>query len=341
MPTLTADNLQRLTADVLHAAGASAPVAATVAAHLVDNNLRGVESHGVNRIPSYLSLFETEFVDPDAVSQVTEDGGTLLRIDGGGGFGIPAMELAVERLIPAASRHGLVAAAVTGCGHTGRIGAYADALADQGLMALILGGGGHEGWPAVAPFGGAQGLLGTNPYAYAMPGGRHGNVVVDFATSATAQGKLAVARAKGEPAPDGQIIDATGRPSRDVEDFYAGGAILPAAGPKGYGMSLIAELVGFALLPDPHEYNWLIVAIDIARLRPDGGYDGAAETFLDKLIAVPPAPGFDRVMIPGEPERRLKAEREKNGVPLADGIWSGIVEAADGVGVDAGSYLDT
>ena len=219
------------------------------------------------RIAYYLALFGTEFIDPRASPTVTDDGGSLIHVDGADGFGIPAMELAVEHLADAAPRHGLVAATVTRCGHTGRIGAYADALADHDLMALILGGGGHEIWPAVAPFGGAQGLLGTNPYAYAMPGGCHGNVVVDFATSATAQGKLAVARANGEPAPEGQIIDTAGRPSRNVEDFYDGGAILPAAGPKGYGMSLIAELVGFALLPQPLEFNWLVIAIDIARLQ--------------------------------------------------------------------------
>ncbi len=339
MVTIAADRLQRLTADTLQAAGASAPVAASVAAHLVDNNLRGVESHGVVRIAYYLDLFGTAFIDPRATPVVNDDGGSLIHVDGADGFGIPAMELAVEHLVAAAPRHGLVAATVTRCGHTGRVGAYADALADHGLMALILGGGGHEIWPAVAPFGGAHGLLGTNPYAYAMPGGRRGNVVVDFATSATAQGKLAVARANGEPVPEGQIIDTQGRPSQNVEDFYDGGAILPAAGPKGYGMSLIAELVGFALLPKPLEFNWLAVAIDIKRLRPDDGYDGAAETFLDKLTAVPPAPGFERVMVPGEPERRLKSDREQNGVPLADGIWSGIIEAADGVGIDVQGYL--
>jgi LDH2 family malate/lactate/ureidoglycolate dehydrogenase len=209
------------------------------------------------------------------------------------------------------------------------------------MMAIVMGGGGHKIWPAVAPFGGAKGLLGTNPYAFALPGGRHGNVVADFATSATANGKLAVARAKGEPAPAGQIIDKAGKPTTNVDDYFDGGAILPAAGQKGYGMSLIAELVGFALLPDPLEYNWLVIALDIASLRPDGGYTGDAQGFLDQIKAVPPADGFDAVQIPGEPERKLKASRETVGIPVDAGIWDGIVEAAATVGVDAGRYVKT
>jgi LDH2 family malate/lactate/ureidoglycolate dehydrogenase len=104
-------------------------------------------------------------------------------------------------------------------------------------------------------------------------------------------------------------------------------------------MSLIAELVGFALLPDPLEYNWLMIALDIRHFRPDGGYGAAAEGFLDELRAVPPAPGFERVQIPGEPERALKARREVEGIPVADGIWAGFVAAAETVGVDARSYI--
>jgi LDH2 family malate/lactate/ureidoglycolate dehydrogenase len=339
MPNLSPVTLTALAGDILKAAGADDRVAASVAAHLVDNNLRGTDSHGVIRIPYYLDLIDTRFIDPRAVPKVADDGGHVIEVDGADGFGIVAMEAAVEQLIATTPRHGLAAATVVRCGHTGRIGAYADALADHGMMAIVLGGGGHKIWPAVAPYGGAKGLLGTNPYAFALPGGRHGNVVADFATSATANGKLAVARAKGEPAPAGQIIDKTGKPTVNVDDYFDGGAILPAAGQKGYGMSLIAELVGFALLPDPLEYNWLVIALDIASLRPDGGYGGDAQGFLDQIKAVPPAAGFKSVQIPGELERNLKASREADGIPVAAGIWDGIAEAAATVGVDARGYL--
>jgi len=338
MPILPPDRLTALTRNILAAAGAGDQVAASVAGHLVDNNLRGADSHGVIRIPYYLELIETKFVDPHAVPRAGHDG-HLVHVDGGDGFGIPAMELAVDELAKVAPSQGLAGATVRRVGHTGRLGAYVDRLADHGVLAMVLGGGGHKIWPAVAPFGGAKGLLGTNPFAFAMPGGKHGNVVADFATSATANGKLAVLRAKGEPAPEGQIMDSAGLPTTNVEDYFNGGAILPAAGPKGYGMSLIAELVGWALLPNPLEYNWLMIAVDIAHLRPDGGYAATAEAFLGELKAVPPSPGFERVQIPGEPESLLKTRREHDGIPVAEGIWEGIVKGADTVGIDAQSYV--
>ena len=339
MPVVAADRLRQLTEDTLRAAGASQAIAASVASHLVECNMRGVESHGVNRIPYYLDLMASGFIDAHAEPVLHGQEGNVLRVNGAGGFGIAAMELAVDQLAAAVGGSGIAVAAVTNCGHTGRIGAYADALADHNMMAMILGGGGHQEWPIVTPFGGARGLLGTNPYAFAMPGGKHGNVVVDFATSATAQGKLAVARAKGDAVPPGHIVDRDGLPTSDVEDFYAGGAILPAAGPKGYGMALIAELVGYALLSNPLEYNWLIIGIDITHVRPGGGYERDAEDVLAKVKAVPAVSGVDAVMIPGEPERRLRAERKKTGVPVVDGVWNGIVKAADGVGIHAEAYM--
>ncbi|MEM7122413.1 MAG: Ldh family oxidoreductase [Pseudomonadota bacterium] len=339
MPIVAADRLRHLAEDTLRAAGASHAVAVTVATHLVECNMRGVDSHGVNRIPSYLELIASGFIDAHAEPVLHGQEGNVLRVNGAGGFGIAAMELAAEQLPATVSGSGIAAAAITNCGHTGRIGAYADSLAEHGMVAIILGGGGHQEWPAVAPFGGARGLLGTNPYAFAMPGGQHGNVVVDFATSATAQGKLAVARAEGKAAPPGHILDRDGQPTSDVDAFYAGGAILPAAGPKGYGMALIAELVGYALLSNPLEYNWLMIGIDIAHVRPGGGYDRDAADILAKVKAVPGMPGVDEVMIPGEPERRLRAERRKAGVPVADGVWDGIAKAAEGVGIHADAYL--
>ncbi len=339
MPIVAAERLRHLSEDTLRAAGASHAVAVSVATHLVECNMRGVDSHGVNRIPSYLDLIASGFIDAHAEPVLHGQEGNVLRVNGAGGFGIPAMELAVEQVSAAVAGPGIAVAAVTNCGHTGRIGAYADTLASRGIMAIILGGGGHREWPAVTPFGGARGLLGTNPYAFAMPGGEHGNVVVDFATSATAQGKLAVARAKGEAAPPGQIVDRDGQPTTDAEAFYDGGALLPAAGPKGYGMALIAELVGYALLSNPLEFNWLMIGIDIAHVRPGGGYEHDAEEILGRVKDVPPVAGVDAVMIPGETERRLRAERKKTGVPVADGVWDGVVKAADSVGIHAEAYL--
>jgi LDH2 family malate/lactate/ureidoglycolate dehydrogenase len=261
------------------------------------------------------------------------------------------MERAVEVLATELETAWIAAAGIVNVAHTGRIGAFAERIAagptaagptaagptaaGRGCLALILGGGGHATFANVAPFGGTRGVHSTNPYALALPGGRHGTVVVDFATSATAQGKLMVARMKGEAVPEGLILDKTGRPTTDPRDFYDGGALLPAAGPKGYGLGLLAELIGSALLAAPHEFNWLILALKLKAFRDPADYAAAAEAYLARVKACPPAEGFSEVHLPGEIERVTEAERRRDGIPLGDDVWAEILAAGRGVGVEA------
>lgn len=339
MPRFAPDDLQRFASDVLAAAGASPPVAAAVAAHLVDCNLKGVDSHGVGRIPSYLKLIGEGYIDPAAVPAVQRDDPQVVRVDGGGGFGIVAMEAALDALLAPESAMTIAVAGITNVAHTGRIGAYAERAAAANRFALVTGGGAYGKIRYVAPFGGAEAFYSTNPYALALPGGRHGPVVADFATSATAQGKLMLSRAKGETVEPGLIIDKAGAPTIDPERFYDGGAILPAAGPKGYGLALIAELLGVALLGPRHEFNWLMIVIDIARMQDPGDYNAAAETLLAQIKAVQPSPGFEEVCLPGELEERRAAERRRDGVPVDAQVWEGIAAAGAGLDVAAPTAL--
>ena len=333
MPRFAPDDLQRFTAEVLRAGGATERVATGVAAHLVESNLKGVDSHGVGRIPYYLEIMGNGFVDPRAEPVVERDDAQLIRVYGAGGFGIVALEAALEALLAERPAPAIAVAGITNCGHTGRIGSFAERAAAAGRFALILGGGGRQRFANTAPYGGARGVLSTNPYALALPGGRYGPVVVDFATSATAQGKLMLARAKGETLAPGTILDKDGVPSRNPEDFYAGGAILPAAGPKGYGLALIAELIGNALLGAPQEFNWLMILLDLERFRAFGDYQAAAEAILADVKAVPPQEGFDEVCLPGELEARRAEDRRRAGVPIDPEVWAGITEAVAGLDV--------
>ena len=314
-------------------------IAAAIAAHLVEANLKGVDSHGVIRLAPYLAEIAEGGIVADARPAVTREAPAHALVDGGGGFGIPALERAAEIAADKAAHGGVAAVGVVGCGHAGRIGHYVERIAARNQFGLVLGGGGHRRWPMVAPFGGARRVVGTNPYAFGLPGGRRGPVVVDFATSATAQGKLAIRRETGEPLPDGWILDREGRPSTVAEDFYRGGMLLPAAGPNGYGMALIAELAGAPMLGVPHEFNWLVIALDLAALNPDADYVAEAEAILARVKQAPPADGFDEVMIPGEPEARLRARRLADGIPLPDAVWAKIGAAARAVGVDAGEVV--
>ena len=339
MPTVAADALEGFATRVLAAAGAPQDLAQAVAAHLVEANLKGVDSHGVLRLAPYLEEIADGGIDVTARPRISREAPAHALVDGGGGFGITALDFAAGVAADKAAACGVAAVGLVRCGHTGRVGHYAERIAARGQFALITGGGGYRRWPMVAPFGGARRALGTNPYAFALPGGKHGLVVVDFATSATSQGKLAVRRETGEAVPEGWILDKHGRPSTTAEDFYQGGMILPAGGHKGYGMALIAELLGAAMLGSPDEFNWLTVAIDLAAINPEADYGTQAERIIEWVKDTPPADGFDQVMVPGEPEARLMAERRRDGIPLPDAVWTKISAAAATVGIDAGAAL--
>ena len=193
-------SLQRLVGRLLVAAGTLEENAAQVAEHVVDCELRGLQSHGLQRVPPYLDYIESGYILPGG--EVTHRWeGSLLRVSGGGGFGVPAMNRAVAELL---QHDGIGIAAVTDVTHTGRIGRFAETLAEQGRLVWILGGG-YFGRPdgRVAPHGGRAGIYSTNPHAFAFPGGAYGPMVADFASSAVAAGKVAVARDKGEPLPPG------------------------------------------------------------------------------------------------------------------------------------------
>jgi hypothetical protein len=136
------------------------------------------------------------------------------------------------------------------------------------------------------------------------------------------------------------ILDKKGRPSTDPNDFYDGGALLPAAGPKGSGLALIAELVGEALLGPPHEFNWLFVMMKVEAFRELGAYGADAEAFLARVRACPPQKGFERVNLPGELERERAAQRRQDGIVIDETIWDGIAEAAGKVGIDPIPSLD-
>jgi LDH2 family malate/lactate/ureidoglycolate dehydrogenase len=304
---------------VLAAIGCTAAVADEVARHLVDADLRGVASHGVYRLPSYAEEARSgEFV-PGAQPVLTRAEGGGPCVDGNNGFGMPALRLGIDTAIAGARRDGTAGVGVAIVGHTGRVGAFAARAAEAGCLAIILGGGSRRDWRQVAPHGGARAMLPTNPYAFAMPGGARGPVVVDFATSAAAAGKVRRAQLAGRSLPPGLCLDAAGRPTTSPDDCFDGGALLPMAGPKGYGMALVAELLGEAIFGEVRSgMNWLCICIDLARFRAPDAYRRAAEACLAELRACPPAEGFGMVEIPGERGARLRAERLAAGVPIDD-----------------------
>ncbi|MEM8646819.1 MAG: Ldh family oxidoreductase [Pseudomonadota bacterium] len=331
-----AAGLTRFADRFLTAMGCGPDVAAEVAEHLVDADLCGVYSHGLFRLSQYADEAKRGRFKPERAPTLTRAEGGAPLVLGQGGFGIPAMRLAADEAVRQAHKQGTGTVGVAGIHHTGRLGAFAEGAAREGCLAIIFGGGARHDWPQVAPYGGAKGRLPTNPYAFGIPGGSKGPVVLDFATAAGAGGKVYAARAAERALPEGLCIDADGRPTTDPEDYFSGGALLPMAGPKGYGLALVAELLGEAVFGEMMDgLNWICVCIDLKRFRNQERYAAAAEECLASLRTCPPAPGFAQVEVPGEREAALRAERLKTGVPLSPGAVAELREAAAALGVAA------
>lgn len=332
--------LVRFGARFLTAVGCSPEVAKEVSEHLVDADLCGVYSHGIFRLTQYADDARAGRFVPSGLPELTSaDGGAPLVL-GHGGFGIPALRLAVDEAVRKAQESGTGTLGVANIYHTGRLGAFAETAARQGCLAVIFGGGARQDWPQVAPFGGAKGRLPTNPYAFGIPGGDRGPVVLDFATAAGAGGKIYAARASGRPLAEGLCIDASGNPTTDPEDYFNGGALLPMAGPKGYGMAVVAELLGEAVFGEMMDgLNWICVCIDLKRFRNPSRYKAAAEECLASLRTCPPAPGFDEVQIPGEREDALREERKRIGIPLSAGALAELRNSAKALGIASDELL--
>jgi len=346
----SAEQLERFAKGVFLAMGAAEEVAATVAGHLLRANLAGHDSHGVIRIPQYVAEADRGDLLPGARAELVSEKGAVGMVDAGRGFGHSATALAMSWAAGRALELGIAAAAVRRANHLGRLGEYAELAAARGVVGIatvgVVGRGG------VTPFGGRGRFLGTNPWAIGVPAAGE-PMIYDAATSAVAEGKLRLARAKGVAVPAGAIVDSEGRPSTDPNDYYAGGALLPLggllAGHKGYGLALASALVGgLAMVGDDGATTagtaragdggpWLagafVVAIDPEWFGGAESYRMAVADVLGALRRQPAADGVDEVLVPGDPERRSRERRLEEGIPISDSVWSDLLEVGDRYGV--------
>ena len=186
--------------------------------------------------------------------------------------------------------------------------------------------------------------MGTNPIAFSIPNPAGPPVTLDFATSAIAAGKIKAAKAKHEPLPPNAILDKHGVPSTDPQDFFDGGFLLPFGGHKGYALAIIAELLsgplaGADAFPGVTSRSGIFLfALDAAVFRPAADYEKAMAKTIGRIKAVPPAPGFAEVLLPGEPEARARAAREREGIPIPEDTWQAVVGVGADLGVDVEAF---
>ena len=341
MQTKSAQELHDLSIAIFKTAGATPENAEGVTSSLISANLAGHDSHGVMRIPSYVEDIQNGRIRPAAVPLITQEKAATATIDCAGTFGQLGACMTAETAVRKAREGGIGSATLFRANHTGRIGEWAELGASQGMITIATASGPFV--RLVAPFGGRERSLGTNPIAWSVPrpGGRP-PILLDFATSAAAQGKLMVARAKREPVPHGWILDSQGRSTTDVEDYFGGGVLLPFAGHKGYALSVIVELMAVALsggdsVPKTERGSCLFVAcFDPGAFRPDDLFGESVERVANRLKSVKPADGFDEVLLPGEPEARAREKRLREGIPLPDATWEALSKVASDLGIATG-----
>jgi len=358
MPTLSSTQLTRISKSLLRAAGTSEEEAETVTRFLVNANLAGVDSHGV--VPNliiYLQGLRSGDIKARAKIEVRMESPSTALIDGNWGFGQVTCSRAMEIAIEKAERSGVGAVGIFNCNHIGRLADYALMAVDKGMIGFIAA----NCEPYVAPYGGRERVLGSNPLCYGIPAGNERSVVVDYATSAAAEGKVRAVLFKGEKLPPGWIVDSQGRPSTNPADLYEpplpperiklAGALLPFGGYKGYGLGLVVDmlagiLTGAGSSQDMTTSGWLangvfLMAVKVSQFVPLSDFTQRADRLLDAIKNSARAEGSSGILIPGEPEINERERRLKAGIPISEKAWQPLVDACKQYGLDVQNLMRT
>ena len=333
----SAGQLQRMASALFVAAGTSADIAETVAEILVNANLAGHDSHGVQFVPLYLARIEDGSLDPTATPQIVQETANTMLVDGNKGFGHYMSRQAMSWAIDKAKQATICCVSFQNATHIGRVGEYAEQAVKAGCIAIITSGGASRAGGQMVPFGGSRGVLGTNPIAVGVPTGDDTPFIIDFATTVIAGGKIMVAHSKNADLPAAAIVDKHGHPSIKTADYNDGGYLLPVGGHKGYALALLFCLLGGLSGHFDQEQSAMggmfMQVIDVAAFTPLATYQQNVRALLDSIKATPPAPGFEEVLVPGDVEQRSRRARLAEGIEIPETTYKQIEEWADKLNV--------
>lgn len=340
------DSLRAVTRAILQAAGSKSEEAQIVSDHLVEAHLKGHPSHGVGMIPRYFDGVGLGDIRPNNEVFVVREDGPVIIVDGNRAFGQVAARAATALAIAKASAEGFALLGLRNSCHIGRVGTYGEMCADAGLVSMhFVNVVGRTN--IVAPFGGTDARLSTNPVVFAVPATQENPAfILDMATSRIAMGKTRVAMMREEPLEAGCVLDANGKPSVDPGVMWEKprGALLPLGEHKGYGLAMVCEffagmLTGggtlqpenqtsdtatnnmFAVVFDPQKF------VDVSYMRQE------IDAMIAYVKASPPADPTAPVLVPGEPERAKRSVLLRDGIEVDDNTWEALMAAAESVGL--------
>jgi len=338
MPVVQADRLTKIGAALLRAAGASKDEADAVAVGCINANLAGHDSHGIIAIPTYIDRIKVGHIVPGEKWTIVQESPATTVIDGHWGFGFYVNAKAMELTIEKAKKSNVAACTVFRQSHVGRLAAYPLMAARAGMIGIATADSGRS-TKVVAPFGGREARLGTNPISIAVPSDLDGPIYLDMATSAVAAGKVSLAAARGEEIPRGWVVGKDGKLTTDPKALRAGGALLPLGGTEGYkgsGLAAMVEILcgiltglGFGVEPTGRHNDGTFMAVfNVEAFRPLKDFKKEVADFAKYLNATPPSEGSKGVLYPGEIENRTEAARQKSGIDIEDATWNKLKELA-------------
>jgi len=349
MPLVGAAALREWTLRVLEAAGVASDHAALVSDSLVAASLRGVDSHGIHLLASYLEQIAARDVDVAAEGEIVIESGACMVYDAHNGLGQVIADICSAHAIRLAREHGVGMVTARESNHFGTAGYWAMKIAAAGQIGLVF----CNASPIVAPWQGREGRFGTNPICMAVPVGKRDPWMLDMATTTVAANRIFKAHANRERSiPAGWAMDKDGVPTTDTDAAYAG-LLMPLGGYKGSGLAMMVEILcgaisggamstelgGLRIRGRHFRASQTFLAIDVGRMQPD--FAERVDWLIGAVKDTAPASGFDEVLVANEPELRTEQKRLVNGIPVPGGTWEALLKGAARVGIhDAPPTLD-
>ncbi len=336
---VAAEALAQFTREIFTAKGVPAADAETVARVLVWANARGMDSHGVLRVPNYAHRIDNGESKPVPDMKVVTETPAAQVVDVDHALGPVGMRFAMERAIESARKVSIGWVQVRNATHMGAIGYYARMAADADMAGLVIG----ASVPNMAFHGARAAGVATSPIAIAVPGGEHASLMLDMGTAEISIGKLAYARDAGLTLPENCALDDDGNPTTDAMTAVLP---MPLGGAKGSGLALMFECLTSLMVANPlvetkitgtntsHRQNALCIAVDIAAFTDVAGYKAQIDAMIAALKTLPTAAGIDEILVPGERGDHIKAVRDADGIPLPRGTWDRLAALAERLGVD-------
>lgn len=344
MPLLISyERLKDIVVQVLERLDVPYEDALSTAEALLSADLRGVESHGILRFPTYVKRIKLGLIKAKPDIKVMKESKTLILLDADNGLGQVAAKRAMELCIRKAKESDVAIAGVRNSNHVG-IGAY---YAMMALKEDMIGIFATNTAALMAPYGGCEPILGTNPFAFAIPAGREIPIVLDMSTSVVPRGKIELALREGKEIPEGWAIDADGNITTDPRKALEG-ALLPLGGPKGYGLSIVVDILSGLLMGSsygkeiksmftdftkPMGVGHFMMAINLESFMPIEEFKEKVDAYIRAIKGSKTAKGVEEIFLPGERSYRLTIERLKEGIPLSDGALKAIEESLKLVGL--------